>query len=418
MTDALPDAGRPAPSLRAQLLETAGDLIARVGLRGTTARAVSGAADVSAALLCYHFGGRDGLVLAAFEQAAADADAGLVAETEALAGLAPGPADFEDWFAVWVLHRGERQRRSCLIRRELFLQADRDERLQAAARTWYESDRRFVRTVLERFRLPAAQSGLVLEAVQALGDIFLVENGTIIAGATAASAARHFARRLAGLPPPEPASDWRTLRTPDPASLAPTPRTATEARILTAAVSLVARDGAARFTHRSLAAELGTATSVAVNRFGTRADILRATFEHAQHALLARNDLLDQVRAGGTIPRAAAVDSYVDTLLDGSGGLRPEIVAVDELLAAARHDPSLSGLAGPLVLGRGAHSFHLLRSLDDAPEGLRRMDGFLLTVCGIAALSEIRLLAPSERREALAHRAWQRLALLAPPPAR
>lgn len=68
----MPGGRRSSEETRRRLLDAADQVLREHGYAGTSARAVAAAADVNSALVFYHFGGVDQLLLAALDRSSAD----------------------------------------------------------------------------------------------------------------------------------------------------------------------------------------------------------------------------------------------------------------------------------------------------------------------------------------------------------
>ena len=102
-----PDTGSRGDATREALIGAAVELFGRRGYHAASNRALAEAAGVNAALIGYHFGGKEGLYLAAFEHIAArmgERVGPMVAEVEAALERAPEDGAAPDDFLP-LLHR-------------------------------------------------------------------------------------------------------------------------------------------------------------------------------------------------------------------------------------------------------------------------------------------------------------------------
>lgn len=143
----------------------------------------------------------------------------------------------------------------------------------------------------------------------------------------------------------------------------PRPRTLSDDVILDAALDIVHRHGPAGLSFGALAAQVGLAGSTLVQRFGTKADLLRATLLHAW-------DRLDRATA-----------KVIEAAPDGPAG------AVELFVAMTSHDeddyveqlPVLrEDLRDPVLRARGERWLTTLATaadarLGDAPSGTGRL---------------------------------------------
>lgn len=140
----------------------------------------------------------------------------------------------------------------------------------------------------------------------------------------------------------------------------PRPRTIADETLLDAALEIVHRDGPASLSFGALAAHVGLAGSTLVQRFGTKADLLRAT-------LLRAWDGLDEATAAAIAAAPSGVDGVVELFVGLTASHHEDDYA--EQLPVLRED-----LRDPVLRRRGEQWLATLTAavdarLDRAPPG-------------------------------------------------
>ena len=112
----------------------------------------------------------------------------------------------------------------------------------------------------------------------------------------------------------------------------------TRAALLEASMELIARDGVASATQRSVAAAAGASLASTTYHFGTRAELLVATLEHAAELAVAEIDgLAARVRSKDLDP----VDACLGYIARQRSGQSATAIVVFELALAAAREPRL-----------------------------------------------------------------------------
>ncbi|WP_312868119.1 TetR/AcrR family transcriptional regulator [Amycolatopsis pithecellobii] len=144
--------------------------------------------------------------------------------------------------------------------------------------------------------------------------------------------------------------------------------------LLDAAIAVVAEAGSARLTHRTVASTAKVSLASVTYHFSSIDDLRRSMFERALQIV---DDQLTETAATGTpdeLPRLAA--DYVIALVEQR---RAAVVAMQEMIVAAIHDPALQSTY---------HAFHhrLAELLSPCVGGYRRglavaatLEGLILT---------------------------------------
>ena len=112
----------------------------------------------------------------------------------------------------------------------------------------------------------------------------------------------------------------------------------TRSALLDASMELIARDGVASATQRSVAAAAGASLASTTYHFGTRAELLVATLEHAASLAVAEIDgLAIDVRDGRLDP----VDACLGYIARQRSGESATAIVVFELALVAAREPRL-----------------------------------------------------------------------------
>lgn len=390
------DSGGSAAS---RLVAAGVELAAAGGIKSVTTRAAAQAAGTSASAVTTALGGRQGLLVAIFDQGRALAGARDAAALSELAGHTLSDGLLGDWLAAYLQAEAHQGRSVLLLRRELYLQVNRMPELLEVARAWRAQDLAFCRAVLERFGVSASHAVLLLEAIHALVELFPVSGGALTRTAWAQQAVRHFCARLTGTQPT--GTPWRPL-IEAAASEAASRHQEAGARapqaelILEAAVTLLARVGAAGLSHRALAEEAGVPLAATTYYFASREEILEGAFKRVYEALSreARDINPGQIRI--SITELATQSALIS--LNDEGELVDSMAVIDELLAAAFRDPELEPFALHLLSSRGETTAMILPALKEVTiDEWSREDAFLISLLGLSAVQSLRITPPEER---------------------
>jgi AcrR family transcriptional regulator len=401
-----------------RLIATTRRMIASSGLAGVNARPIATEAGASPSAIAYHFGGVDDLSVAAFEAALEDERDDQRTLLSELADLALHRKMFPAWFSALLWGDCHHRREKRAIRRELFQQCDRHDHLLPVARRWLESEEAFWRETLVRFDMDIRFGVPAIEARQGLDDVLSIGRFAPSSIAFVLSTADHFARRAAGLEMLD--SGWRSAletqsRDRRPASGPEGSRTPARRRILDAAVRIITEGGVGHLTVRRLATESRSSPALAMAHFGSREGVVRATFEHIYATLISQIAATEPATGPGPGGLEGLITAYGSTMIGPTGAIQPAIAAMDELIGFASNDPEISDLAFEIIVSRGRFSHSALCSIADPEDPPpTRMDGLLLTLCGLAALSALRTTPVHLRAARLEADAPDRLALFLP----
>lgn len=387
---------------RSRLLAAALDLLGSGGAEAVSARELGELANVSASAVNYHFGGREGLLIAALEAAAA---AAALWRAESLtAAPAPIAADaLPAWIAALLQDLCDERGVPATALRELRQLAGRWPTPPAAAAHDQADADRFWTEV-------AARSGLPDGAGARLSDFAM---GAVSIHSRCAdwrrelpwlneSCARVVAR-LAGRRADLPGWDgWRAAAAANiqVAATAPPASPAAE-RMLRAAADIVGGAGASGLTHRAVAAQASTSLANVTHHFPTRATLLRRTFQH----------IYERVRSSGrpapdTTPLSAAALSaeVAEVLVGESGALNSGVLALHELMLAAARDPQLRTEVEELRANRGEGSGLAIGRLAGPGAPPDRMDAHIFSTMMLGLILAAGAVPPAQRRASLQSR--------------
>ncbi|MFC3077485.1 TetR/AcrR family transcriptional regulator [Phenylobacterium terrae] len=398
------DAG-PAEA-QERLLQAALDLLHEDGPSGVSARAVGDRAGVSASSVNYHFGGRDGLLARAFGHAGAEAQRWRAAALAAAPPSAPAQT-LAAWTASLVQDLCSR-RDLLLVSREFRQLAARTPGLAALAREDQVQADAFWREIVQRCGLPAALAGPVADfaagatLTHGRGADWRLELPWLL------QSCERLAARLRGARAGLPGWDgWRALAERQAAAaIGPWTAPASEAaiRMLDAGIGIVGAQGVEGLTHRAVARAAGASLANVTHHFPTRSALVHAAFRRLHSRLVAAGS--DAGRAGPSeLSIAAVADGLAGVVVDAHGGLRPEPIALEELIMSAGRDPAIRDVAMQLRAGRGEGSVATLQSLRPRGDPPDRLDAHLLSTVLMGAIRGVYGVDPRERRAWLTRRA-------------
>lgn len=384
---------------RRRLVAAALELLGAGGAEAVSAREVGDLAGVSASAVNYHFGGRDGLLLAAMDAAAASA-ADWRAESLAATPAQVAPPALPGWMAAHVQHLCDEREVPATALRELRLLSGRWPDPPAAAAADQGDADAFWIEIAGRAGLDR-RGGLVLSdfAAGALSIHGRANDWRRELPWLLETCARLVAR-LSGARGDLPGWDgWRAVAADRvQASTKIALSSPAAGRMLDAAADIVGRAGAASLTHRAVAAQAEASLANVTHHFPTRAMLLRRTFQH----------VYDRVRSSGratidTTPTDAAslTAEMANALVTETGDVNPGVLALHELMLAAVRDPDLRAEVEELRANRGEGSsiaIARLASPSDAPD---RMDAYAVSTMMLGVILAAIAAPRAVRRETL-----------------
>jgi AcrR family transcriptional regulator len=327
------------------------------GSAASSARAIAQSAGLPVSAIYYHFGDLDHLYDAANRAVLARAEQWCARHLEAIAPAAALPPEaLPSLLAALIDDWTTNERQSAFAWRECQLMAARNPTHEPVRASWTALWRDFWGQLCTRCGVADAA-----EPTRAFfnGESFLhlLQWRRLLDRACLDETCQGWGRWLTGALAPE--GPWRrtarveALRTsPGAQRLSGVPE-----QIARAAAGIVAREGAARLTHRAVATHAGVTLGVVSYNFRTSADLLNAAFEAIYQRLVpppgeGKPSILDQ-----------DADSLRASLHNSDPEQRAWILALEELMLAVARDPERRTFAAQLRYLRGRTSGHVLSVL-------------------------------------------------------
>lgn len=378
-------------SASARLIEVAVALAIDGGPADLSTRAVATAAGVSPSVVNYHFGGREGLLLAAH--------ANLIARRKAwraqrLADLPPNPEPSFWTFALGAIFELGVTRRGETLALAEFDTLGGAPDFRAAARAEAEAQIAFWTTAAVRSGSPDAATLVWAHFAQAAVRFALLDTATA-ALSWLAPATLRLAERLEGRSASPAAIPWLAAVEP-PGTLPARPSGAQ--RLVTAALELIGREGLHAVTLRAVAEAAGLSLASTTYFFETKADLVFAAFTQLRDGV-SRRALQSGVAQGLT--------GFSEALISDAGELRWEVGAMLALTLAGARQPDLRPVATSLRRLAGQTSAAWLSQQLGAP--CDRVDAFIWSTFGLG-LQQHLTHTPPDRRRAVMDEATSRAA--------
>jgi AcrR family transcriptional regulator len=389
-----------------RLIQACLDLLYENGSSGVSARAVGDRVGLTGSAVNYHFGGREGLVAGAYRSAAAEAQRWRAAALERAPPSAPAHA-LAAWIAALIQDLCSR-RDLLLVSREFRQLAARTPALAVPAREDQAHSDMFWRQVAARCAL-SSESGPALAdfvAGAALthgpGADWLIELPWLL------QSCERLTARLQGLRAGLPGWDgWRAqAEFRAIAAIGPwsTPATDAAIRMLDAGIEIVGRQGVEGLTHRAVAGAADASLANVTHHFPTRAALVRAAFRQL-HSRVTEAPPGEDRDGSPDLSIKAVAEGLAEFVVDPHGALRPEPIALEELMMSASRDPAIKEVAMQLRAGRGEGSRATLQSLRLSGDPPDRLDAHLLSTVLMGAIRGVYGIPHEERRAWLADRA-------------
>ena len=383
MAESFATPAHPDP-IRARLVATMTDRVARAGVRGATFRDIGQACDVNIATIANLFDNKEGLVSECFARVVEDEGvylAGLLEETRALAAEPRLLADL-----LWLLIEdaaGARWSQTAVLL-ELLLAAPGNATYRAHARRWLVTRRDF-------FRALAEIAGVDRERLDTLGLQLLTE--TTFAVSCFGSAAYRMAARLSlrwlaarltdGRAPAEVEAGMLTLAStfyvsePDPDSpdasrgrSRQNRAAVSRAKMIDAAAAIIEHDGLAAVTNRAVAERAGVSLALTTYHFDTVNELAFAgavrVFQKVCRGLGGdASQPVDRTRDIHSRDDLAAYGREL-AMTPAAGGARNINRGMVEISLAAARAPDFDGLGLGMRRQRGVITYAMMRRLDEA----------------------------------------------------
>jgi len=388
----------PVSGTHHQRLVEAGFEIARArGIGALSARSLADRLRMSGSAMNYHFGNRDCLLAAVLERAGEESEAWRRGHAKTLASFAPWTTT-PDIFLAMIQARLDAARDLQILHFEFAAQASRHEFLVAAAKAEADADGAYWRGLAREMGESATAAVAWADLSVGLRLLFCAEpdatlRATWMSGALARLASRLSGARIAPI---------RVAAAPDAAARleAQAPRTETAARIVEAALRVIAMKGAAAMSQRDVGALAGVSQASVTYFHRTRADLIAAAAS-ALHREIQSGVLGEAERVGGPTRWASQV-------IDDAGDFRWRVGALHELMLMSARDETLTPIARELRATGGATAMGLLRAQGVAD--LDQLDAFMWSTLLRGAAETVRFLPAAGRRSAFEFRIRQYLA--------
>ncbi|RAK52663.1 TetR/AcrR family transcriptional regulator [Phenylobacterium deserti] len=399
-----------AATPQGRLITAVLDILMAEGVRGVSARALAERAGASASAVNYHFGGREGLLAAAFEHASRQAAEWRTRVLAAAPEAAP-PESLASWLQALIQDLC-RQRSPILAVREFRQLAARMPSLRATAARDQAAADAFWSEV-------CARSGLPERCGATLSDF--AAGATLVHGPEAdwiqelpwlSQTCMRFAARLSGRRADLPGWDgWRANAERRGAASAGDwrpPTSEAAVRMLDAAIEIVGLHGVEGLTHRAVAQVATASLANVTHHFPSQASLVHATFRCLHERATEEGASNRRASPSSLSPRTIA-DSFVDFLLKPGGDLHPAATALEELILFSAREPELAGVARQLRAGRGEGSMRLLDEMVQAGDALDRLDAHMISTLLMGSIRGVYGLEPLERDAWLRPRARMNL---------
>lgn len=379
---AIPAPAQPDP-MRARLVATMTDRIAKAGVRGATFRDIGQACDVNIATIANLFDNKEGLVSECFAQVVEDESAYFAALLEETRALAAEPRLLAD--LLWLLIEdaaGPRWSQTAVLV-ELLMAAPGNATYRAHARRWLVTRRDF-------FRALAEIAGVDRERLDTLGLHLLTEATFAVScfgSAAYRMAARLSLRWLAGRltdnqAPAEVEAGMLTLAStfyvsePDPDSpVAGRGRSGqnraavSRAKMIDAAAAIIEDDGLAAVTNRAVAERAGVSLALTTYHFDTVNELAFAgavrVFQKVCRGLGGASQPVDRARDIHSRDDLAAYGREL-AITPTDGRARNINRGMVEISLAAARAPDFDGLGLGMRRQRGVITYAMMRRLDEA----------------------------------------------------
>lgn len=367
------------------------------GIGALSARGLAERLRVSGSTMNYHFGNRDRLLVMVQERAAAACEVWRAGQAGAGTALAPWTTTAELFLAMIQARLGDARELQVLLF-EFAAQASRHDFLFAAAKGESEADGAFWRRLARDMGASEREARAWSDLSLGLRLVFSPEADATVRALWISGALARLGARLANA---SVAPITISLANDAAARLrAQTPRNETAARIVEAALRVIAQKGASRMSQRDVAAVAGVSQASVTYFYRTRANLIAA----------AASALHREIQGGvlGEAERMAGPTGWASQVIDDLGNFRWRVGALHELMLMSARDVTLAPIARDLRETGGATAIGLLKGYGIA--GLDQLDAFMWSSLLRGATETIRFLPPTTRRAAFETRVRQYLA--------
>ncbi len=281
------------------------------GIGALSARGLAERLRVSGSTMNYHFGNRDRLLVMVQERAAAACEVWRAGQAGAGTALAPWTTTAELFLAMIQARLGDARELQVLLF-EFAAQASRHDFLFAAAKGESEADGAFWRRLARDMGASEREARAWSDLSLGLRLVFSPEADATVRALWISGALARLGARLANA---SVAPITISLANDAAARLrAQTPRNETAARIVEAALRVIAQKGASRMSQRDVAAVAGVSQASVTYFYRTRANLIAA----------AASALHREIQGGvlGEAERMAGPTGWASQVIDDLGNFR------------------------------------------------------------------------------------------------
>ncbi|MDR3398017.1 MAG: TetR family transcriptional regulator [Pandoraea sp.] len=342
------DAAAQAERLRAAAYELA---CAR-GFSELSARSLAAATGGSPSAVNYHFGGRDQLLLAVYDEVATRLARARESALAQCLATAPSWADLPDMFTSMLQLRlsNDRGVLALLLELEHEVETGREPQLRPAAQAEVELEWVFWFELAKRFGVSDGAADVWAALGLGLTGLLLCETDPGVRSAWISAPATRLHRRMTG-------QSVTLLPVRGPTAMAGVEAIArrlpqsneTAQKILDAALATIAKKGADRLVQREIASIVGVSLASVTYFFRTKHDLIFAAFAELCRRTQTQVEEFERMR-GAEASLAALADR--DTF--------SSFAAMGALLRAAARDESLAPIARDIRQMRGIGSYGML----------------------------------------------------------
>ncbi|VVD85194.1 HTH-type transcriptional regulator BetI [Pandoraea communis] len=345
--------GASDAAAQAERLRTAAyELACARGFSELSARSLAAATGGSPSAVNYHFGGRDQLLLAVYDEVATRLASARESALAQCLATAPSWADLPDVFTSMLQLRlsNDRGVLALLLELEHEVEAGREPQLRPAAQAEVELEWAFWFALAKRFGVSDSAADVWAALGLGLTGLLLCEPDPGARSAWISAPATRLHRRMTAQPVTLLPMRGPTAMAGVEAIAQRLPQANETARkILDAALATIAKKGADRLVQREIASIVGVSLASVTYFFRTKHDLIFAAFAELCRRMHAHVEEFERL-GGGEESLAALADR--DTF---SG-----FAAMSALLRAAARDESLAPIARDIRQMRGVGSYVML----------------------------------------------------------
>lgn len=378
------------------------DLWEKSGNTALSVRALAQAVEVPPSGIHYHFGNLEGLLETA-QQVAIDRAEQWCARQ--IGDIPAGPPEPEDpggarlapILAALIERWCHEQRALAFAWRECQLLAGRNPAFLPLVRRWDALWQRFWTEVCTRCARPEA-GAMTAWLFDGESILHMASGARLLDRACLDELCRGWEGWIGGERVPE--GHWRGIARAEALRTLPPPAESDAATALMAeaAAGIVAELGAARLTHRAVAARAGVTLGMVSHRFRTSSDLLRSAFETIYRRLAPQDTASVQAHVDAALAEPGGAPSYP---VIPQGMTDTHMLALTELVMAVARDADLHRFAHQLRYLRGRTSLHFVQAIGGGP--VSTLDAALFSSLAAGA-QRAQIGLPEEQRQTMVRR--------------